>query len=110
MLSLTLSIGVYILGVVWGTTFLLCWVTIRTKHSIGKIAILVASLITLLVLALPKIEIQLVASQILYDKYLVVRYCTISLLLLSAVIGCVCGYYHHCIEYKDIRKIRSFGS
>lgn len=110
MLNPSLSIAVYLLGVLWGAVFILCWVTMRTRHSIGKIAILVASVITVLVLTLPKIEIQLIANQLWYDKYVMARYCTLCFLLISVISGAVCLYYCHCIEPRENLKVKTFGS
>lgn len=48
------GVGTFLLLAVWTTAFLLCFISLRTQRNIGPIAVLVATLVMLVLLAIPR--------------------------------------------------------
>lgn len=102
------GVGVYCLAVVWFVTLMLCWVSVRTGHVVGKIAVPVAALVTVLLFALPKGEGDISAN--FYDKLFVFRFGVLFLLLASVVVSSAYCIAHVCLTSLDTRKIRRLGA
>ncbi|PZC82223.1 hypothetical protein B5X24_HaOG211031 [Helicoverpa armigera] len=92
----------------WCVTLVLCWVSVRTGHSIGKVALLVSSLVTLILVCLPKGESHSTDSANFYDKLYVPRYVILVFLCISAVFGGLFALVHVCVTPIETRKVRSF--
>lgn len=104
------GVGVYFLTVLWFITLMLCWVSVRTGHNIGKISVIVTSLVTLVLVCLPKGETYDLNSANFYDRLYIPRYAILTFLLLSGAVGLSFAFVHVCLAPNETRKIRSFGT
>lgn len=104
------GIGVYLLTVTWFITLMLCWVSVRTGHYVGKIAIGVSFVLTVILVCLPKGDVQYTHGANFYDRLYVPRYAILSLLLVGAVVGCAYCFVYVCLTPVETRKVRSFGT
>lgn len=102
--------GVYILTVVWCLTLMLCWVSIKTGHYVGKVSVGFSVLLTLILVALPKGDVNYVYGANFYDGLFIPRYVILAVLFLSAVIGVVYVFVQNCLAPIETRKLRTFGS
>lgn len=105
----TFGVGVYFLTVIWLISLMLCWVSVRTNHNIGKVAIGAAALITVILVALPKGEAQYSRANF-YDKVFVIRYAILTLLLICVLFGAAYCFLQYCLTPVETRKVRSFGT
>lgn len=106
----SIGIGVYLLCVVWFTALMLVWISVRTGHSIGKLAILGSIFFSIILFSLPKLDVEFTYSEKLYQKVYTVRYFTIAVILLGTVLGTTYSYlFANSLEPLEFRKIRSFG-
>ena len=103
------GVGVYFLTVIWFITLMLCWVSVRAGHYIGKVAIAMSLVLTVVLVALPKGDVPYSRANF-YDKLFVSRYATLSLLLGSLIVGLVYCFVHVCLARVETRKVRSFGT
>lgn len=53
-MSATIGIGAVILIGLWSSSFILCLLSLRTRHSIGPIVLVSTILITVLLLSIPR--------------------------------------------------------
>lgn len=104
------GVGVYFLSIIWLISLFLCWVSVRTGHYIGKIAIVIAICITLILVSLPRgVEIESSAGNF-YDKTYGPRVAILLLLLMSAIAGSVYCFVHVCLTPVETRRIKKFGT
>lgn len=103
-----IGVGIYFLTIIWFITLMLCWVSIRTGHNIGKIAIIIALAISL-VLALLRSKEEY-SSANFYDKLFVIRYSVLSLLVLSVIVGLGYSFVYVCLEPCETVKIHRLGA
>lgn len=104
------GVGVYILTVLWFITLMLCWVSMRTGHNIGKIALIVTSLMTVILVCLPKGDTYNSDGANFYDKLYIPRYTILVFLLISVAVGGVLCFIHVCLAPIETRKVRSIGT
>lgn len=102
------GIGVYFLSVIWFITLMLCWVSVRTGHYIGKVSVAVSFVLTIVLISMPKGDAHHYSANF-YDRLFVLRYAVLSLLLASCVGGSVFLFIHVCLTPIETRKVRSFG-
>lgn len=102
------GVGLYFLTMLWCVTLMLCWVSVRTGHNIGKFALIVTSLVTLVLVCLPKGESYNLSSANFYDKLYVPRVAILVFLVISAVSGALFSFVHVCLVPVQTRKVRSF--
>lgn len=107
-MNMYFGVGVYFLSILWLVSFFLCWVSVRTGHYIGKIAIVIAIIITLILVSLPRgVES---SSGHFYDKSYVPRLAILLLLLISAIAGLLYCFIHVCLTPVETRIIKKFGN
>lgn len=102
--------GVYLLTVIWFLTLLLCWVSVKTGHYIGKVSVGVSVLLTLMLVILPKGDLNYEHGANFYDRLFIPRYVILAFLSLSAAVGCVYAFIHNCLTPVETRKLRTFAS
>lgn len=103
------GVGVYFLTVMWLITLLLCWVSFRTGHWIGKISVGITFLLTIVLVLLPKGESGDVNIANFYDRLFVTRYAILSLLIVSGAAGSVYCFIHVCLAPLETRKTKTLG-
>lgn len=104
------GVGVYFLTVLWFVTLMLCWVSVRTGHSIGKISLILTFVLTVVLVCLPKGESYNLDSANFYDKLYIPRYVILGVLSVSGVVGAGFCFVHVCLAPVETHKLRSFGS
>lgn len=81
------GVGVYIVTIAWCIGILLCWVSVRTGTSyIGKIALAITIVTTVIWIQLPKGGVDLIIAN-LGHPYFVFRLLTLVSLTVSLVLG-----------------------
>lgn len=104
------GVGIYLLTIVWVFTLMLCWVSIRTGHYIGKLAVLVSIVLTGLLFILPKGENISPYGANFYDKLFVTRYAILTFLILSAVLSGAYCFLYACLTPIETKKIKNFAT
>ncbi|CAG9788263.1 unnamed protein product [Diatraea saccharalis] len=106
------GVGIYFLTLLWYITLLLCWVSVRTGHYIGKVSVIVSILFTIIIILLPKgatyHSVDAVAN--FYDHLFVSRFLIFSFLLVSGITGSIYCFVHVCLAPIETKKVKSFGS
>lgn len=105
---MSLGLGIYFLTVLWFITLMLCWVTIRTGHYIGKISLIISSTISLVLLLLPSSGEQYVSANF-YDRLFVTRYAILTFLLASIVLGSGYAFVYVCLTPIEVKKVTRRG-
>lgn len=103
------GVGVYFLTVLWIITLFLCWVSVRTGHYIGKISVGISSLLTIVLVSLPKGDSRNIHDANFYDHLFVTRYAILSFLLVSVIVGSVYCFIYVCLAPVETRKVKAFG-
>lgn len=104
--NMSLGVGVYILTVLWFVTFMLCWVSVRTGHNVGKIAIIVSFVVTFILLLLPKGDEDYSYDADFYDRLFVARYAIFTFLLISVVLGLAYCFIYVCLTPIETKKVK----
>lgn len=107
---ISFGVGVYFLTMLWFVTLMLCWVSVRTGHIIGKISVIVTSVVTLILVCLPKGESYNLNSANFYDKLYIPRYAILAFLSASGVLGAIICFVHFYLAPIETRKVRSYGT
>lgn len=102
------GVGVYFLTVIWCVSFMLCWVSVRTGHYIGRVSVLISVGITIILLTVPRSDEHYSAN--FYDKNFIPRFATLSVLLTSLVAGIVYSFIYVCLTPAETRKIKRIGA
>lgn len=102
------GVGVYFLILLWSITLILCWVSVRTGHGIGKISILISVIITLALILLPTKGQYSNAN--FYDQLFVIRYLILLFLSISFVVGLVYSFVYVCLAPHETIKVRRLGA
>lgn len=100
--------GVYVLTTVWIVTLVLCCVALRTGRLLGVVAFLLTSLITLILIALPRGLDSLSNVEEAYDKLYISRYFILSLLIVSAAGGFGFFVLYFCTTPLETKKIKNW--
>lgn len=58
MSSATIGIGAIILIGLWSSSFILCLLSLRTRHSIGPVVLVSTVLITTILLSIPRSSVE----------------------------------------------------
>lgn len=58
MSSATIGIGAIILIGLWSSSFILCLLSLRTRHSIGPVVLVSTALITTILLSIPRSSVE----------------------------------------------------
>uniref|UniRef100_A0A8D8YFY5 Transmembrane protein 218 n=1 Tax=Cacopsylla melanoneura TaxID=428564 RepID=A0A8D8YFY5_9HEMI len=93
MINLTLAAGTgsLIILAIWVTTFILCCVSLRTRHNLTPFAFIVAVLVTTVLLLIPRGEIKTAPSEgIIYDNIFIRR----SFILFFLFISCLTSFLY----------------
>lgn len=109
MIMSSFGVGVYFLTVIWFISLMLCWVSVRTNHHIGRVAIGGSVVITVILVALPKGDGAYSRANF-YDKVFVIRYAILSVLLICLLFGAAYSFIHYCLTPVETRKVRSIGT
>jgi integral membrane sensor domain MASE1 len=104
------GVGVYFLTILWFITLMLCWVSIRTGHYVGKITIVISLLLTIILITLPKGETNSYSlSANFYDHLFVARYTVLTLLLISGIAGIIYCFIYVCLTPVETKKVKTLG-
>lgn len=102
------GLGVYILSTIWLISLLLCIVSVRTGQLIGAIAFIVSSLITLLLILIPRVSNtnEAHASEKVYDRLFILRYCSLAFMVISFLGGFGYFFVYHCLSPVQTKKLQ----
>lgn len=103
------GVGVYFLSIIWFITFMLCWVSVRTGHFIGKVAVTISIILTIVLVSLPKGDEEYTSANF-YDKTYIPRFTIFALLLISVVAGGLFSFIYACLAPVETHKVKTFGS
>lgn len=104
------GVGVYFLTVLWFLTFMLCWVSVHTGHNIGKISGVITTLLTIILVCLPKSDTHDSDDANFYDRLYITRYAILAVLLMSCAAGSVFCFVYICLTPVTTRKVKRFGT
>jgi len=83
MSSTTIGIGAIILIGLWSSSFILCLLSLRTRHSIGPIVLVSTILITIIILSIPRSSVDTPKPDI---KVIVIQYILSLFFILSKLL------------------------
>ncbi|KAL4123254.1 hypothetical protein QTP88_015461 [Uroleucon formosanum] len=109
MSSAAIGIGAIILIGLWFSTFILCLLSLRTRHSIGPIFLVSTILITIILLSIPRSSVETPKLDIkIVDPLYVWRLATLSILSISAAIGLAALFSSHVMSRKTVPQLKSW--
>lgn len=108
--SQAIGLGVYILSTVWLITLLFCIISVRTGQLFGAIAFIISSLITLLLILIPRVSnlADVLESEKVYDRLFILRYCTLAFMVISILGGFGYFFVYHCMSPVQTKKLKHF--
>ncbi|KZC13012.1 hypothetical protein WN55_04909 [Dufourea novaeangliae] len=99
------GIGLFLIFVLWALALFVFIITLRVERKIGAIAILIVSICTVILIALPRASEKSVSTEKkTYDHLFIWRILLLTLLILSSIIGLI-GYVKFAIT-DSVRPIR----
>lgn len=99
------GIGLFLILILWAAALLVFFISLRIEKKIGTIAILVVSICTIVLIALPRAsEKSTTADKKIYDHLFIWRILLLVLLIISSIIGLV-GYVKFGVT-EPVRPIR----
>ncbi|VVC43527.1 Hypothetical protein CINCED_3A011381 [Cinara cedri] len=109
MSSPAIGIGAFILIGLWSSSFILCLLSLRTRHSIGPIVFIFTILITIILLAIPRSSTDTPKlDNKIVDPLFVWRLAILSLLILSTIIGLSALFSSHVMSRKTVPQLKSW--
>ncbi|CAI6349142.1 unnamed protein product [Macrosiphum euphorbiae] len=109
MSSAAIGIGAIILIGLWFSSFILCLLSLRTRHSIGPIVLVSTILITIILLSIPRSSVETPKPDIkIVDPLYVWRLATLSILSVSAAIGLAALFSSHVMSRKTVPQLKSW--
>lgn len=111
MSSATIGIGAIILIGLWSSSFILCLLSLRTRHSIGPIVLVFTVFITIILLSIPRSSVETSKAKPdikIVDPLFVWRLATLSILSISTAIGLASLFSSHVMSRKTVPQLKSW--
>jgi len=109
MSSATIGIGAIILIGLWLSSFILCLLSLRTRHIIGPIVLVSTILLTVIILSIPRSSVDTPKPDIkIVDPLFVWRLSILSVLFISTAIGLAALFSSHVMSRKTVPQLKSW--